>query len=332
MKISIIVPIYGVEKYIKKHLKSLLNQEAKDLELVFVNDCTKDRSIEILNEFISLFTAANYGVKVINHSKNKGLAAARLTGLMHSTGDYVWFIDSDDWIDSQSTIILSKIIEEYKPDIVQFSHIEETNDKNIRRINDGVTLEKLLWLRTYPCIWRNIFKRQFLIENDICPVADINYSEDFVMTSRAYALTKNIILLPNSYLYNYNNTNVDSYTHNISLKSLYNSIDGCNYLYVFYKSKGLLNAVKPFFIYVYLRRYIELSNKDRSYLGGRIACDNIIKMYPKLLQSAIFLIKNKQTWLLYFLLRLYRIIRFNLLYNFFNHNKLRIISNITSVH
>lgn len=330
MKISIIIPIYNVEKYFRKNIDSLLMQKYTDLEYVFVDDCSKDRSMDILYECLSLFK--NNTVKIVKHLCNQGLAAARLTGLMNSTGDYVWFIDSDDWIDSNSTIILSKIIKEYEPDIIQFSHVEEIDNGKIKRINKGTTLEKILWQKTYPCIWRNVFKRHYLLDNEIKPIIGINYSEDFVMTSRAYALTKNIILLPNSYLYYYNNTNRSSYTHNVNLKSSYNCIDGCNSIFSFYVSHKLLAIVKPYFIYTYLYKYVDICNKDSNYIGKEIAYDNMIKMYPKLLKSANFLIKNKQTWLLYFLLRLYRIIRFNLLYDFFNHNKLRIISNITSVH
>ena len=319
MKISIIIPVYGVEKYIKKNIESLLAQKYEDLEFVFVDDCSKDHSMNILNESIHLFK--NNAIKIVKHDYNQGVGAARLTGLMNATGDYVWFIDSDDWIDSNATILLSKIIEEYRPDIVQFSHIEETNDGNIRRMNDGVTLEKLLWLRTYPCLWRNVFKKQFLVENEIYPVAGINYAEDFEMISRIYALTKKIVLLPTAYLYNYNNTNVNSYTHNINLKSLHYCIDSCNSIYDFYKSKNLLDFVKPCFIYVYLRWFIEISNKDNEYLGMNIAYNNIMKMYPQLRWYVDFAIKNKKTGLILFALKLYRIVKFNLLYNFSSHYK-----------
>ena len=185
MKISIILPIYGVEKYIRKNIDSLLAQEYEDLEFVFVDDCSKDRSMDILDESLHLFKKDK--IKILRHSHNQGLGAARLTGLMNSTGDYVWFIDSDDWIDSHASIILSKVLLECKPDILQFSHIEKTDDGSVIRINDGVTLEKLLYLRTYHTLCRNVFRRQFLIENEIYPVRGINHAEDFVMTSKAYA-------------------------------------------------------------------------------------------------------------------------------------------------
>lgn len=313
MKISIIVPIYGVEKYINNHIKSLLRQEYKDLEFIFVNDCSKDKSIEILNEYLPCFDDANYKVKIINHSSNRGLAAARLTGLLHSTGDYVWFIDSDDWIDSQSTLILSKIIREYTPDIVQFSHIEKTIKGDIKRKNYGATYEKLLWLRTYPCIWRNIFRRNFLIENEIYPIEGINFAEDFVMTSRAFSVATNIIVIPEAFLYYYNNMNVDSYTHNYNLKCVQNRIDACNAIFIFYRNNEMLETVKTSMIYVYLCWFIEICKKDSNYIGKTIANDNLIKMYPKLIRIVRWVINHNFSWLLISLLRVYRWVKYDLL-------------------
>lgn len=312
MKISVIVPVYGVEKYIRKNIVSLLEQKYEDLEFVFVDDCSKDRSMDVLNAFLPLFKENS--IKIIRQAYNQGVGAARLAGLINSTGDYIWFVDSDDWINSKASIILSKIIKEYKPDIIQFSHIEKTIDKNIIRINNGVTLENLLWLKTYPALWRNVFRREFLIENDIYPVAGINYAEDFEMLSRAYALTKDIVLLSNAFLYNYNNTNVNSYTHNIDQKSLCFCIDVCNSIYNFYESKKIIDSVKSCFIYVYLRWFIEISNKDNKYSGMNVAYNNIMNMYPKLFQIVNRCMKYKQSWLLLFLLRIYRFLKFNVIY------------------
>ena len=98
MKLSIIIPIYGVEKYIEKCLISCINQDiilGYDYEIICINDGTKDRSAEIAKQIASY----HKGVVVIDQ-ENGGLSAARNAGLMKAKGEYIWFVDSDDWINN----------------------------------------------------------------------------------------------------------------------------------------------------------------------------------------------------------------------------------------
>lgn len=93
--ISIIVPVYNSEKYIDRCLDSILNQTYKDLEIVLVNDGSNDQSLKILENYALRDTR----IKVVNQ-ENKGVAAARNTGLDNATGDYILYVDSDDWIEN----------------------------------------------------------------------------------------------------------------------------------------------------------------------------------------------------------------------------------------
>ena len=98
IKVSILVPFYKVENYVGKCVESLFRQTYKNIEYVFVNDCTPDRSMEIINEYID-----KYGIrdkcKIIEHETNKGISTSRNDCLDNATGDYILFIDSDDYID-----------------------------------------------------------------------------------------------------------------------------------------------------------------------------------------------------------------------------------------
>lgn len=98
-KVSVIVPIYGVEKYIKRCAESLFDQTLEDIEFIFVNDCTKDKSIELLNECINSHSELRDKIKIIQHKENRGLPQARKTGFLNSTGDFIAYCDSDDWVD-----------------------------------------------------------------------------------------------------------------------------------------------------------------------------------------------------------------------------------------
>ena len=93
-KISIIIPVYNVEKYLKKCLQSVINQTIPEIEIICVNDGSTDESPQILEEF----TQEDDLIKIIN-KENGGIASARNRGLAYATGEYIGFVDSDDWID-----------------------------------------------------------------------------------------------------------------------------------------------------------------------------------------------------------------------------------------
>ena len=99
-KVTVIIPVYGVEAYIERCARSLFEQTLDDLEYIFVNDCTKDKSIEILKRVLEDYPKRKCGVKIINNSRNLGLPRTRLVGLNAATGNYVAHCDSDDWVDT----------------------------------------------------------------------------------------------------------------------------------------------------------------------------------------------------------------------------------------
>ena len=96
MKVSIIIPVYHVEKYIERCVLSVLKQTYRPLEVVFVDDCSNDRSIDIAKKTIEKNGAASIEFVFLEHDKNQGQSAARNSGIKASTGDYLYFLDSDD--------------------------------------------------------------------------------------------------------------------------------------------------------------------------------------------------------------------------------------------
>lgn len=98
-KISVIVPVYGVEKYIERCAISLFEQTLDDIEYIFVNDCTPDRSIEILNDVLNRYPNRVSQVRILNMPCNRGQAAVRSIGIENATGEYIIHCDSDDWVE-----------------------------------------------------------------------------------------------------------------------------------------------------------------------------------------------------------------------------------------
>ena len=118
MKISIIVPVYNVEEYIEDCLRSITAQTYKgEVECIIVDDCTPDSSCTIIEKFISKY-AGNIQFKLLHHEKNRGLSAARNTGIDATTGEYIYFLDSDDEITPNCIELLAEPLKKEKYDFV----------------------------------------------------------------------------------------------------------------------------------------------------------------------------------------------------------------------
>lgn len=100
-KVSIIIPVYGVEKYIERCIRSLFEQTLRDIEYIFIDDCTPDKSIEILKSVIEDYPHRKGQVVIHQMEKNSGQAAVRRWGALNATGEYVIHCDSDDWVDTK---------------------------------------------------------------------------------------------------------------------------------------------------------------------------------------------------------------------------------------
>ena len=120
MKISIIIPAYNASKYIRRCIVSLLNQTYKNIEIIVINDGSTDNTLEMIKD---------YNIKIINQ-KNSGVSSARNKGLEIATGDYITFIDSDDYVEKDYIESIIKIIDEYNYDIIETPLLFEANIKN----------------------------------------------------------------------------------------------------------------------------------------------------------------------------------------------------------
>lgn len=261
--VSILVPIYGVEKYIEKCARTLFAQSYSNIEYVFVNDCTKDNSIEILQNVINEFPIRKNFIKIINHKINKGLSAARETALKNCTGDYIWHIDSDDWLADDAVLkLVQKAISE-NFDILGFNIIEETSKKSILRKHskikspDVLAKKQLLRLEKFE-IWSYFIKKS-LFENVIFDTK-IGFGEDWALTTRVISNANKLGYI-DDFCYYYNRLNINSYTANINNKSIDSIIRAYNVLADFFIWKGdkfyieVLNGAKQN-LYIHLLKMV----------------------------------------------------------------------------
>ncbi|MBQ3367611.1 glycosyltransferase family 2 protein [bacterium] len=154
-KISIIIPVYNVEIYLRECLDSCVNQTLEDIEIICVDDCSTDNSYEILEEY----QQKDSRIKIFKQERNNKQGAARNKGLEVATGEYIWFVDSDDYIDTKACQILYNAIKEFGVDMLCFSATQFSEENGYRKyfydgyFHQGIQINKIYHPQTD---WRKI--------------------------------------------------------------------------------------------------------------------------------------------------------------------------------
>lgn len=189
MKISIIIPVYNIEAYIAESAESVLSQEYEDTEIIFVNDCCTDKSMEVLQQVLEKFPRKKEGVRILHHQQNRGLSAARNTGTQQATGRYVLYLDSDDVLaDGAIALFVKTAIANNEPTVVMgafqtFGEKDPWDGKyqcKAMVLNDPKTIFNAYRNDEINTMaWNKLVKREFLTKNNIAFVEGI-YHEDIV--------------------------------------------------------------------------------------------------------------------------------------------------------
>lgn len=262
MKLSIVLPVYGVEKYIEKCAVSLFSQTTtEDVEFVFVNDATKDNSMLILKDVIQKFDDLKDKVHIINHKCNQGLAAARLTGLLAAKGDYIWLMDSDDWVEPDSIETIMKSLD-VSPDVLYFNYFRNSKDEQQVNVDKYYpTLLNCLCIRFTLCVWRMVVKRDIFIKNKCLPIPGIDMSEDIVLHSRIRYYFSSVIVLDKP-LYHYRIDNTNSYVNNVGAKQMTQIVEGVKAISAFYKVNDFSRNIRRCIAYKALTTYSMVSQAN----------------------------------------------------------------------
>lgn len=176
MFISVVVPVYNVEKYLEKCLQSLIEQCYADMEIVVVDDKSTDRSLCIAKKYEKY-----NNVKVISKEKNTGLSDSRNVGIRESRGQYIMFLDSDDYVEDGCIFKIQEIVKkENEPDIVYFGYSEEYESTNKKYIKYGYVSQKdkiytgeefaiaeLKQRNLYAAACFGIYNREFIVRNNL---------------------------------------------------------------------------------------------------------------------------------------------------------------------
>ena len=199
-KVSIIISIYNVEKYLRQCLDSVVNQTLKEMEIICVNDGSLDNSLEILKEYVIKDNRI-----ILIDQKNEGAGAARNTGLDAANGKYVHFLDGDDWLERNAMEILYNKAEPENLDILKFDRFTYNDDTDIRtpvEYFDGKKLPNVFSSKIIPSIfniasstaWNKLYRRSFLKEKNI-RFQNLKTCNDIYFAFAAIALTDRVSII-----------------------------------------------------------------------------------------------------------------------------------------
>lgn len=221
-KVSVIIPIYKVRNFIERCVCSLFEQTLKDVEYIFVDDASPDDSIEILKSCIERYPERKGQVTVLAHEQNKGLPAARNTGLAMAAGDYVFHCDSDDYVEKGMLEEMYDAAKEKDADMV-YCDFYLSFEKNERYMSNPTyeTAEDMFKLGLLGGgmkynVWNKLVKRSLYSDNDIWFPAGHAMGEDMTMI-RLASCAKSVVYVPKAF-YHYVKLNANAYSATMSEK------------------------------------------------------------------------------------------------------------------
>ena len=202
-KVSVIVPVYNVEPWLRECMESLVNQTLKDIEIICIDDGSLDNSGTILDEY-----AKKDDRIIVVHQKNAGVQKARNAGLDMAKGEYIAFVDPDDYLELNTYEIAYKYAKKDNVDVIHFEHrmFDDGKDshKNDLDLSDGLVVSlKEYWDKTYGVyVWENLFKANIIQKDNVRFVPGIRPADDTCFTYSVMGRAKAIKSIPATY-YNY---------------------------------------------------------------------------------------------------------------------------------
>ncbi len=229
-KVSVIVAIYNVEKFLNKCIDSIINQDYENLEIILVDDCSFDNSGIICDEYAKL----DNRVKVIHHKENKRQSQVRNTGLDSATGEYIVFVDGDDWLATDFISYMLHVIESTSTEIaINMYNFTSRDMEQINQIeNISVELsEDILEIILYPKIsvgvWNKIYKRDFIEKYKLRFDTNLFTAEGFRFVTTAVQKTEKIgVGKKKVYYYRLNNS--ESAVTKYDIRQSLGAINACN--------------------------------------------------------------------------------------------------------
>ena len=244
-KVSIIVPVYNVEKYIEKCLTSLVNQTLEDIEIIVVNDGSKDNSKKIIEEFIQ-----RYQKKIVYLEKeNGGLSDARNYGIPYAKGEYIAFLDSDDYVEKDTYKRMYELAKKEKSDMVECDFYWEYPNKTKIDTGEIYHNKKEMLEKVRVVAWNKLIKREILEKSKIEFPKGYRY-EDVEFTYKLIPYLEKVSFLKEPCIHYIQRENSISNLQNARTKEIFDVLE---HVINYYKDKNIYDEYEQQLEYIYAR-------------------------------------------------------------------------------
>ncbi len=259
IKVSILVPIYKVEKYLEKMLGSIFDQTYTNVDYVFVNDCSPDNSLQLLKDSIRKHNVASSKYKIINHLQNEGIAVSRADCISAATGDYIYFVDGDDWIEANTIEQMVLASKAGTIDIVGCDYYKDFESGTITYHHENYAsscnenMRRCINYEIATVLWKMLIRRSLF--NSFC-IGPINIGEDYIISIKLFYYAQSFVSINNAY-YHYAQYNLDRLSFQ-SERSILDHVECVKEVEKFCKVEGIYdNDICHRFL---LRKFIIKSN------------------------------------------------------------------------
>lgn len=218
IKVSVIMPMYNVAKVMRRAIESLYAQSLVGVEVIFVDDCSTDATIETLDKMLHAKDGLDY--QIVRHKENKGVAAARNTGLDHASGEYIYYVDADDYVEPNALEKMYKAASQDQADIVgcEWYLTFESNERHMIQadaVNGDELFRKMANGVMRWNLWLFMTRRELYEENGFRFIDGMNMGEDMMIMMKLAMNAKTVSIIHEP-LYHYIQTNSGSLTKNFT--------------------------------------------------------------------------------------------------------------------
>lgn len=290
-KVSLIIPVYNVENYIEKCLNSVVNQTLKDMEIIIVNDGSNDLSKQKIEKYLEKYSNIKYLEK-----ENGGLSDARNFGIPYATGEYVAFLDSDDYVENTMYEEMYNIGKKEDADMVECDFVWEYPNKKREDIGEIYASKKEMIEKGHVVAWNKLIKREILEKANLKFPMGLRY-EDMEFFYKLVLYVNKVSFVKKCFVHYVQRENSIANTQNSRTKEIFIILDN---VIKYYKEKGVYDEYKEELEYIYVRfllcsslkRMCKISEKNERKQAQKETWNNINTKFPNWRKNPILKKKN----------------------------------------